>query len=70
MQATPGSSPVLSHQSLDHAGGGRATGELHRPPTLIESVDLLKGGKTLGILHNGSIYRLQTTRLGKLILTK
>jgi len=37
---------------------------------MLESSELLRGGKAVGILHNGSLYRLQTTRLGKLILTK
>lgn len=41
-----------------------------RPAALVESTELLKGGKTVGILHNGSLYRLQATKLGKLILTK
>jgi hemin uptake protein HemP len=41
-----------------------------KPATLVESTDLLKGHKTVGILHNGSLYRLQATKLGKLILTK
>ena len=40
------------------------------PAPLLESTDLLKGSKTVGILHNGSLYRLQATKLGKLILTK
>ncbi len=31
---------------------------------------LLNGRKTVEISHNGEIYRLQATRLGKLILTK
>ena len=34
------------------------------------SNDLLQGRKTVAIAHNGSVYRLQATRLGKLILTK
>jgi hemin uptake protein HemP len=71
MQTTPNAFPVLSHPSLlDHAGGGRASGDAVRPAPLVESVELLKGGKTVGILHNGSLYRLQATKLGKLILTK
>ncbi len=37
---------------------------------LFESAELLKGGKAVGIMHNGSLYRLQATKLGKLILTK
>ena len=36
----------------------------------VESTDLLKGHKTVEIQHNGLVYRLQTTKLGKLILTK
>jgi hemin uptake protein HemP len=69
MQATPNAFTVLSHPSLDHSGGGRVSGEA-RPAPLLESAELLKGSKTVGILHNGSLYRLQATKLGKLILTK
>ncbi len=36
----------------------------------VHSNDLLKGNKTVAIEHNGAVYRLQATRLGKLILTK
>jgi hemin uptake protein HemP len=36
----------------------------------VKSTDLLKGQKAVDIEHNGSVYRLQTTKLGKLILTK
>ena len=36
----------------------------------LDSVELLKGQKAIEIKHNGSVYRLQTTKLGKLILTK
>ena len=70
MPATPNAFNVLSHPSMDHSSGGRAPSDATRPPTLLESADLLKGGKTVGILHNGSLYRLQATKLGKLILTK
>ena len=34
------------------------------------SSDLLRGRKAVCITHNGATYRLQATRLGKLILTK
>ena len=37
---------------------------------VVNSEALLQGGRTVQISHNGSIYRLQATRLGKLILTK
>ncbi len=36
----------------------------------VDSTDLLQGHKTVEIKHNGAVYRLQTTKLGKLILTK
>ncbi|HVR49855.1 MAG TPA: hemin uptake protein HemP [Pseudorhodoferax sp.] len=36
----------------------------------LDSHELLRGQKTVEIKHNGSVYRLQTTKLGKLILTK
>ena len=42
---------------------------LQRPP-LVESEDILRGHKAVEISHNGVVYRLQATRLGKLILTK
>ena len=31
---------------------------------------LLRGKKSISIVHNGGVYRLQSTKLGKLILTK
>lgn len=37
---------------------------------VVESTDLLRGQKTVEIKHNGAVYRLQATKLGKLILTK
>lgn len=39
-------------------------------PTALPSQDLLRGQKTVIIEHNGTVYRLQSTRAGKLILTK
>jgi hemin uptake protein HemP len=36
----------------------------------LASSELLQGAKSVEISHNGSVYRLQATRLGKLILTK
>jgi hemin uptake protein HemP len=37
---------------------------------LLNSQDLLQGERSVEIVHNGAIYRLYATRLGKLILTK
>jgi hemin uptake protein HemP len=39
-------------------------------PALLDSQELLRGQNAVAIAHNGSLYRLQTTRQGKLILTK
>ena len=39
-------------------------------PAAVDSHQLLRGQKAVDIMHNGSTYRLQATRLGKLILTK
>lgn len=40
------------------------------PPVQLTSQDVLRGQKAVAITHNGALYRLQTTRQGKLILTK
>ncbi|RYF74335.1 MAG: hemin uptake protein HemP [Comamonadaceae bacterium] len=69
MQAMPNAFQVLSHPSLDQTGGGSVAAQV-RPAHLVQSAELLQGQKTIGILHNGSMYRLQATKLGKLILTK
>ncbi|MBX3659084.1 MAG: hemin uptake protein HemP [Ramlibacter sp.] len=36
----------------------------------VASAELLQGSRCVEICHNGAIYRLQATKLGKLILTK
>jgi len=36
----------------------------------LPSEQLLQGRRVVEIAHNGEVYRLQATRLGKLILTK
>jgi len=38
--------------------------------TVVDSQAVLRGHQAITIAHNGSYYRLQTTRQGKLILTK
>ena len=43
-------------------------GDNRRAP--LSSDDLLRGQRLVEINHNGEVYRLQATRLGKLILTK
>jgi len=39
-------------------------------PLRVESTKLMGGQRVLEIVHLGEVYRLQTTRFGKLILTK
>lgn len=39
-------------------------------PAPVPSEQLLRGRRLVEIVHNGEVYRLQATRLGKLILTK
>lgn len=36
----------------------------------LSSQTLMQGRSAISITHNGTVYRLQATRLGKLILTK
>ena len=40
------------------------------PASGVNSTDILRGEKAVAIHHNGLVYRLQATRLGKLIMTK
>ena len=59
--STPPNSPLASH--------------LAQPVKVsvvhpVDSAALLQGHKTVEIQHNGAVYRLQATKLGKLILTK
>ena len=39
-------------------------------PLRVDSAELMAGQRVLEIVHLGEVYRLQTTRFGKLILTK
>ena len=57
-RGTPASQPRLSPASL------------RTEASPVESQALLQGQRTVTISHNGEIYRLQETRLGKRILTK
>ncbi len=57
-----------------HPTGWTAQGVAPHPPSPprqpLESTALLCGCRCIEIRHNGEVYRLQATRLGKLILTK
>ncbi len=58
-----------SSQPRNAADGAKGT-STPSGPTLLDSQDLLRGRSAVAITHNGALYRLQTTRQGKLILTK
>ncbi|MCD2166263.1 hemin uptake protein HemP [Comamonas koreensis] len=57
--------PLAAASKSASASQGHAT-----QSAALESSALLQGAKAVSIVHNGAIYRLQTTKLGKLILTK
>jgi hemin uptake protein HemP len=61
--------PSTTPQGAEPARSAGAGIEAARPP-LVSSEHLLQGHRAIEISHNGVLYRLQATRLGKLILTK
>jgi hemin uptake protein HemP len=71
MRSLPAHTPVRAsvHSTLQP----EATSIAHTasgPAGCLDSTEILRGQKTVAISHNGATYRLQATRLGKLILTK
>ncbi|SHE51361.1 Hemin uptake protein HemP [Lampropedia hyalina DSM 16112] len=52
------------------AGNSAADTASDKSQVKFDSMDILQGNKSITIQHNGSLYRLQATKLGKLILTK
>lgn len=71
MPSTAVSAPALNRQPpLNVTALGTEDQEPLAGGTLVDSEDLLQGRKAVTIQHNGALYRLQATRLGKLILTK
>ena len=74
MQATLNSSTLLHSSAADNAATSRSidegTGTTSPLSLSVDSSALLQGQKAVSISHNGLMYRLQATKLGKLILTK
>lgn len=58
------SNPPILHADRDTSNPASAVAGA------VDSSSLLQGQKAVAISHNGSVYRLQATKLGKLILTK
>ena len=75
MPATLATPSLFQHPGADdhraEQNGSSATeGAETESGPFLRSDALLQGRKTVAIAHNGFVYRLQATRLGKLILTK
>ena len=62
------STPDTPAAPARRARAPQAGSQQRQPP--LPSAQLLRGQNVVEIDHNGAIYRLQATRLGKLILTK
>ena len=62
-----GESPPPRPKHLAELPGSAMAGDI---ASTVQSESLLRGQKSVTIQHNGSVYRLQATKLGKLILTK
>lgn len=67
---TTGNSPPrnASRDATSHAVGDASARDLASP--VLDSQALLQGHGSITIRHHGVEYRLQSTKLGKLILTK
>lgn len=53
-----------------HSEAASGSSVASTPSVCLNSTEILRGQKAVEINHNGLTYRLQATRLGKLILTK
>lgn len=72
MQANMPPAPLRRSTHADQTGAAPA-GAGHSEAfnaAALDSNTLLQGHKAVAINHNGAVYRLQATKLGKLILTK
>ena len=68
MNPTPTTSPASTQVPASEVPGSPAHDDQY--VAVLPSAELLRGQRAVAIDHNGSLYRLQTTRQGKLILTK
>ena len=61
---------------MDSRHAASTVAQAYSPPSCapsalpVTSAALLRGGRAMHINHNGMLYTLQVTKLGKLILTK
>jgi hemin uptake protein HemP len=66
----PNPDTTRTHEPMPEVPALPTAHDGHHPVPVLPSAELLRGQKVVSIDHNGSLYRLQTTRQGKLILTK
>ncbi|AVO50429.1 hemin uptake protein HemP [Melaminivora suipulveris] len=66
MPACTATQPLASASATPRHAAAPATAD----PLAVDSAALLRGHKAVTIVHKGTLYRLQATRQGKLILTK
>lgn len=66
----PLQAPPTGHADATHPTTQAATQQPGAASAPLRSSDLMQGRKLVNIEHNGHLYRLQTTKQGKLILTK
>ncbi len=64
------SSSAMAHANALEIVDGSAEDAGLKLSITLESTELLRGSRAIAIRHNGALYRLQSTKLGKLILTK
>ena len=69
MSTRPPSFPPKATSPTQQAPAS-ATSTAPVAPLRVDSTTLMGGQRVLEIVHLGEVYRLQTTRFGKLILTK
>lgn len=67
MSLSPSNADQPHRAPATAAPGGQSS---NGPSLSLTSQQLMQGHKAVAITHNGTTYRLQATRLGKLILTK
>ncbi len=70
MRSTPTNPAAPARTRRTAPPAAQQTAAASQTPPPLPSGQLLQGRKIVEIEHNGAIYRLQATRLGKLILTK
>jgi hemin uptake protein HemP len=70
MTSAPRSAPPVAIDPSGMVATDPLAEPLSNAERQVKSEDILRGAKAVTIQHQGSVYRLQATKQGKLILTK